>query len=216
MEKEIKGPGDAPKPKKVKGPGSNLTPKEVAEAFLPVEEYVAAKEVKGFWKDVVEKKRPDGTEEVVEDSDWNSNLIVVGMGVILAGLLKNDPDFAGGIVRHAIGRGSPAWDIPGPPTPNYSATSLVDEYFRKAPTAISYLDPGGTPVVGPTRSILVQTVLDYGEANGGGGEYIREQGLFGHLADDTLGSGMLMNLIYHVAKFKNSGIKITRYINLQF
>jgi len=198
------------------GPDRTDDPLRVAEVFLPKENFNPSKEIHGFWKDVVEKKLPDGTEVVVEDTGWKSNLIVVGMGVVLAGLLKGDPDFAGGIVRHAIGRGNPAWDIPGPPAPNYSATSLVDEYFRKAPTAISYLDPGGTPVVGPTRSILVQTVLDYGEANGGGGEYIREQGLFGHLATDTLGSGMLVNLIYHVAKFKNSGIKITRYINLQF
>lgn len=198
------------------GPDRSCDPLRVAEVFLPKENFNPSEEIHGFWKDVIERKRPDGTDEVVEETDWKSNLIVVGMGVVLAGLLKGDPDFAGGIIRHAVGRGNPAWDIPGPPAPSYGATSLVDEYFRKAPTAISYLDPGGAPVVGPTRSILVQTVLDYGEANGGGGEYIREQGLFGGLATDTLGSGTMINLIYHVAKFKNSGIKITRYINLQF
>ena len=199
------------------GPDMRDDPLRVAETFLPRENFEPSEEIHGFWKDVVERKLPDGTEVVVEETEWKSNLIVVGMGVVLAGLLKADPDFEGGIVRHAVGRGSPSWDpLPQPPTPSYDSTGLFDEYFRKAPAAITYLDSGGSPVTGPTRSILVQTVLDYSEANGAGGEYIREQGLFGGPATDTLGSGILMNLIYHVAKFKNAGTKITRYINLQF
>ena len=198
------------------GPDRSGDPKRVAEVFLPKENFNPSEEIHGRWKDVIERKLPDGTEEVVEETEWKSNLIVVGMGVVLAWLLKADPDCDGGVVRHAVGRGNPSWDMSGPPTPSYDSTALYDEYFRKAPAAISYLDTGGAPVVGPTRSILVQTILDYGEANGGSGEYIREQGLFGGPATDTLGSGILMNLIYHIAKFKNAGVKITRYINLQF
>jgi hypothetical protein len=183
---------------------------------VPRDVYDALTKVKGRWKDVVTRRRPDGTEEVVEETPWNSNMIVLGMSIALAALMKGDPNFAGGIKYHAVGRGLPAWDpLPTPPTPLVSAVSLVDEYFRKPPTAISYLDPLGNPVPGPTRSILVQTILDYTEANGMAGEYIREQGIFCGQATAALGSGTMVNLIYHVAKFKNASVKITRYINFQ-
>lgn len=200
-------------------PKSKPVEEKVAEILMgpPKEVYDAAKRVKGRWKDVVTRRRPDGTDEVVEETPWNSNMIVQGMSVALAGLMKNDPNFVGGIKYHAVGRGLPAWDpLLIPPTPLASAVSLVDEYFRKPPTAISYLDPMGVPVPGPTKSILIQTVLDYPEANGMAGEYIREQGIFCGQATAALNSGMMVNLIYHVAKFKNATIKITRYINFIF
>jgi len=200
-----------PKPKSVE--------ERTAEVLMgpPKEVFNAQKAVKGRWRDVVTRRRPDGTEEVVEETPWSSNMIVQGMSVALAALMKGDPDFAGGIRYHAVGRGLAAWDpLPTPPTPLATAVSLVDEYFRKVPTAISYLDPLGVPVPGPTKSILVQTILDYPEANGMAGEYIREQGIFCGQATAALNSGTMVNLIYHVARWKNSTVKITRYINFIF
>lgn len=182
----------------------------------PKEVYDSAKNVKGRWRDVVTRRMPDGTEKVVEDTGWKSNMIVQGMPKLLAGLMRNESTYIGGILQHAIGNGNPAWDIPGPPTPAYNSTQLVAEYFRKPPTSISYLDPLGLPSPVITGSILIQTVFDYGEANGMAGEYIREQGLFGGTATGVGNSGIMANLIYHVAKWKDSNVKITRYINIIF
>jgi hypothetical protein len=201
----------------------NSKPKSVEERTAeilmgpPKEVYDAAKNVKGRWRDIVTRKRPDGTEEVVEDTGWKKNTIVQGMPKVLAGLMRNEPTYNGGILYHAMGRGNAAWDpLPIPPTPVYSTVQLVDEYFRKAPTSISYLDPLGNPSPVITGSILVQTVLDYTEANGMAGEYIREQGLFCATATGILNSGILASVIFHVAKWKDSNVKITRYWNIIF
>jgi hypothetical protein len=191
----------------------------VAEILMgpPKEIYDAAKVVKGRWRDVVTRRRPDGTEEVIEETPWRKNTIVQGMPKVLAGLMRNEPTYNGGILYHAMGRGNPAWDpLPTPPTPVYSTVQLVDEYFRKAPTSISYLDPLGNPSPVITGSILVQTVLDYPEANGMAGEYIREQGLFCATATGTLNSGILASVIFHVARWKDASTKLTRYWNIIF
>lgn len=204
------------KPKKIIVPPMPLTPEEVAKLFLPEEQY-SVKKIKGQWKDVIEKKMPNGTEKVIEDSGWNSNMIVQGMPKILGGLMKGEGTFTGGILYHAQGNGLPAWDpLPTPPTPSYSSTQLVAEYFRKPPTSISYLDPMGMPSVAITGSILIQTVLDYTEANGMAGEYIREQGLFCGTATGVPDSGIMASVINHVAKWKDSTVKITRYWNIIF
>lgn len=175
----------------------------------PKEEITAPK---GQWRDIVERKNPDGTVEIIEDTGWRKNTIVQGMPKVLMGLMRNEPTFNGGILYHAMGRGLPAWDpLPTPPTPPYNSTQLVDEYFRKIPASISYLDPLGNPSPVITGYILIQTVLDYGEANGMAGEYIREQGLFCATATATLNSGILVSKINHVARWKDSNIKITRF-----
>lgn len=179
-----------------------------ADSAVSTEIVETARKARGIWRDTVIRRRPDGTEEVVEDAGWQPNKIVVGMTKLLAGLLKNDPTFNGGILFHAQGRGDPIFDVQLP-TPSFSETALRDEYFRKAPDSIGYLKDDGSPADPGevTSRILIQTTLDFGEANG---EFIREQGLYGGPATAALDSGLLANLIFHRARFKDGTVKIGR------
>lgn len=180
----------------------------------PKELYDAAKKAKGIWRDEV-YKIVNGKEVRVEDTGWKSNLIVVGMPKVLAALMKNEPSFMGGILQHAQGRGLPSFDI-SLPIPNFNSVQLTDEYFRKPPDSISYLDTLGNPTIVITNSILIKTTLDFGEANGVGGEFIREQGLFCGTATGVLNSGFMVNLIFHPSRFKDASIKIIRFIQFIF
>lgn len=186
-----------------------------APAALDTEVLAIAQKVRGIWRDTVVRRRPDGTEVVEEDAGWRANKIVVGMTKLLAGLLKNDPTFNGGLLFHAQGRGNPAFDVQLP-TPVFTETALRDEYFRKAPDSIGYLKDDGSPADPGevTSRLLIQTTLDFGEANGASGEFIREQGLYGGPATAALDSGLLANLIFHKARFKDNSVKIIRRIQL--
>lgn len=183
---------------------------------VPVERYDAVSVVKGIWRDEVYRIDPKtGQEVLVEGSNWTPNKIVGTISKLLAGLMKNDVSFIGGILFHAQGRGLASFDV-SLPVPPFSATQLVDEYFRKAPDSIVYLDGLGVPTATPTGSILIKTTLGFLEANGVSGEFIREQGLFGGTATAALNSGLMVNLIFHKARFKDAGVKIIRFINLIF
>lgn len=168
---------------------------------------------RGQWRDTVIRRNPEtGAEEVVEDTGWNANKIVVGATLLIAGLLKNDPTFNGGILFSAQGRGEAIFDV-NLPTPQFDETALRDEFFRKAPNSIAYLKPDGS-AADPgevTSRLLIETTLDFDEANG---EFIREQGLVGGTATATLDSGLLFNLIFHKARFKDASVKIIRRIQL--
>lgn len=173
----------------------------------------AVRKTRGIWRDVVIRRDPDtGAEVVVEDTGWSSNKIVVGATLLIAGLLKNDPTFNGGILFSAQGTGDPSFDT-NLPTPQFDETTLRNEYFRKAPDSITYLksdgsaaDPGEV-----TSRLLIETTLDFDEANG---QFIREQGLVGGTATAALNSGLLFNLIFHKARFKDDSVKIIRRIQL--
>lgn len=64
-----------------------------------------------------------------------------------------------------------------------------------------------------TNKIQVQTLLDFGDANG---EDIREQGLFGGDATAVLGSGFMIDKIHHSRRYKDNTIQIRRFIQLLF
>jgi hypothetical protein len=187
------------------------------ESKIPVDRYDVQKTTKGIWRDEVYRRDSTGAEMLVEKSGWNSNLIVVGMPKLLAGLMKNDPTFTGGILYHAQGRGLISFDI-SVPVPPFNSTKLVDEYFRKPPDAISYVDNDGAPSVDITNSILIRTTLDFDEANGplDTGEFIREQGIYGGSATTLKDSGLLANLIFHKARFKDQSVKLIRFIRFIF
>lgn len=182
-------------------------------AMLDKDKFDSAKVVKGRYRDRV-YKLVDGKEVLVEETDFKSNLIVVGMPKLLAGLMANEPSFLGGIRYSAQGKGDGAWS--SPPAPTFNSASLMNEYFRKVPDSITYLDSGGLPSVPVTNSILIRTTLDYAEANDSGAVYIREQGLYGGTATGSLNSGILANLIFHAPRYKDGTVKIVRFINLIF
>ena len=186
----------------------------------PVERYNTPLMVKGgYWRDEVFRlvNGKEVRDEQLTDKDWNKNAITVGMTFLLAGLMKNELSFSGGILQHAQGTGQPSWDVTLP-TPLFSQTQLVNEYFRKAPDNISYVLPDGSPSLAITNSILVRTTLDFNEANGNDnlGRFIREQGIFGGTATGVLGSGYMADAINHKARFKDSTVKFIRYIRFVF
>lgn len=193
---------------------------KTTKIFLPrphgvaVESVNAGKNARGIWRDEV-YKRVGGKEVLVENAGWQKNLIVTGMTKLLAGLMANEPTFSGGILFSAQGRGLPSFDI-SLPVPQFNSVQLTDEYFRKQPDSISYVDQDGNPSVVITNSILIRTTLDFAEANGVSGETIREQGIYGGTATGTLNSGLLANLIYHRARFKDASVKLIRFIQFLF
>lgn len=193
-------------------------PAKAEQIGMVSEGYNAANAMKGIWRDEIYKK-VDGKEVLVENPDWNSNLIVVGTPRLLAALMKNEISFGTGdrgIQYHAQGRGNPSFDVTLP-VPNFNSVKLVDEYFRKVPDSITYIDHDGNPTSAITNIILVKTTLDFPEANGSGsGEFIREQGLFGGTATAAEDSGIMINIIFHRARFKDSSVKIVRFIKFIF
>lgn len=170
--------------------------------------------IKGEWRDQVIKKDPEtGEERLIEDTGWKSNQIVTNVQPLLAGLMANEVSFTGGILFHAQGRGNASFDVTLP-TPSFSETSLRDEFFRKEPDSITFIDETTGNPAGPgifTRVIRVKTIIDFDEANG---EIIREHGLYGGTATSTQDSGLLANLIFHTARFKDNTIKLIRFVQL--
>jgi hypothetical protein len=172
--------------------------------------------LRGEWRDqVIEKDSETGEERLIEDTGWKANQIVTNVQPLLAGLMSNEVSFTGGILYSAQGRGDPSFDI-SLPTPSFSETALRDEFFRKEPDSIVFIDEDTGDPAGPgviTRVIRVKTIIEFNEANG---EFIREQGLYGGTATAAADSGLLANLIFHEARFKNNTIKIFRFIQLTF
>src|SRR5258705_996480 len=97
--------------------------------------------IEGIYRDRL--LAPDG--QVVFDSDWKSNVIVLRCRVLLSGFMKNDAT-AKGIQSMKVGRGDPAWDnlvqLPKP-DPN-----ILEQLVDNAPFVIpleklklEYLNP---------------------------------------------------------------------------
>lgn len=189
----------------------NKQPEDVPEEKVP--------KPRGYTRDIVIKKMPDGSEKVLEDTGWKENKIVIGTPKLMAGLWLNEPTFTGGILFHAQGEGDPSWDMLSPvPEADWIDDKLEAEYFRKAPDSIVYLDESNNPVAYITGRILVTTTLDFLEANGpsGTGISIREHGLFGGDATSSLDSGQMADAIRHKAKWKDPSTKLIRYIRFIF
>lgn len=173
--------------------------------------------VRGFFKDIVYKKGPDGVVRKVEETGWVHNDIVEGMVKLIAALMKQEAGLVG-MLYHAQGTGEPTWDTAGIPTPGWSDVALTNEYFRKAPDSIVFVDETGNPTATVTNRLLVQTTLDFGEANGddGLGRNIRCQGIFGGDATATLDSGYMLDEINHTKRWKDVTVKIVRFIKFVF
>jgi hypothetical protein len=195
---------NAPQPSKV-GPPVGL---------FREQKYRDVRELRGIWRDEVYQRDASGQPVLVEKAGWNKNLIVVGMPKLLAALMKNHAGFSG-ILQHAQGRGDPNFDITLP-VPSFNSVALLDEYFRKAPDEITFVDEDGNPTLSVTNSILIKTTLDFNEANGAGGEFIREQGIFGGDATGATDSGVMVNLIFHKSRFKDSSLRLIRFIQFIF
>ena len=173
-----------------------------------------SREVHGEWKDEIFIK-PEGVECKHPDHEecWHKNLVVISGTELLAGLMKNEVSFTGGILYHAIGIGEAAWDTVLV-QPSFSDRFLVSELYRQIPDDIYYLDALGDPTATITNRIEAKTTYDYDcPANG---NFIREQGLSGGNATGAVDTGLFFDIIHHKSVYKDSSVKIVRYIRLTF
>lgn len=178
-------------------------------------EYVGVRPVGYYW-DVIEHKLPNNgmavcTMKKRKFKFKKRNIVISTLPKLLAGLMANEPNFQG-IAFHMLGTGEQSWDVATPP-PTFNLTDLTNEYFRKEPDSIQYVDGNGNIVNTVTSIIRIQTTFDFEEANG---QIIREQGLVGGDATTVLGTGLPVNAIRHSRIDKTNQVRITRYIELVF
>lgn len=91
----------------------------------------------------------------------------------------------------------------------------VDEAFTSpvdATTEFEIDEPVAPPTI--TDKIEIKTVFSFGD--GTDGMDIREQGLFGGDATSAVDSGVMINALRHPPIYKDSTVKIVRYIQLDF
>ena len=155
--------------------------------------------------------------QVVFDSDWKSNVIVLRCRVLLAGFMRNEAT-AKGIQSLKVGQGDPAWDnlvqLPKP-DPN-----VLDKLVDNAPFAIplaklklDYLNPQTDDLsVTPTNRIQVTAVLGPGEPAGADPFPLREFGLFGQMN----GTDFMIDYVRHPLIEKDALLTLERKLRLAF
>lgn len=178
-------------------------------------EIVKTGKIKGVFKDEIWKKDGNGVPYLDQVTDPTENLIVTAASQLLAGLMLNESTFTGGILQHAQGEGFVAWDTLLP-DPTLGQTQLNVELARIAPDSIVYLDGASLPTLTITNTIQIKTTYDFLTPSALNGKFIREQGLFGGDATGTINSGFMIDAINHVKIFKDSSIRIVRFIDLTF
>jgi len=120
----------------------------------------------------------------------HSNIIVNVASILIARLLKDSAEPAGGITYLAVGSGNESWDMFDPPAPTTSQTLLENEYYRKAIDMSTFVHPTtGEPTTTDTN--IVDYVVTFGEAEGVGP--MVELGLFGGDATSERNTGTMIN-----------------------
>lgn len=162
--------------------------------------------IEGCFRDTIIYK--NGTKKVL---DWNKNIIVKNLGILVARMLKDDPQ--AGIGYWAIGSGNPTWDIV-PESATADETSLLLEFFRKAipSEAINYIDDDNLVSNTPTNRLEIVLTFDDAEAVG----VWREFAIFAGAATATLNSGTNINKKNHGRIDKTSDMTIIRQMRFTF
>lgn len=120
----------------------------------------------------------------------HSNIIVNIASVLIARLLKDSAEPAGGITYLAVGSGNPSWDPFDPPAPTTSQILLENEYYRKAIDMSTFVNPEtGEPTT--TKTNIVDYVVTFGEAEAVGP--MIELSLFGGDATAERNTGTMIN-----------------------
>ncbi len=167
--------------------------------------------IKGIYRDILSIGK-----DILYDSGWNSNTIVLGCRRLLAGFMKNDP--SDGIQFLAVGSGMNEWDTVG--IPDVVAETTTDLEQRCVDPVLStldieYLDNSDTPVTGPTSRIQIRATLDPGYPSPilPLSTYpLREFGLFGRLG----GVDFMINCVRHPVIHKDSSATLIRVLRLYF
>lgn len=119
-----------------------------------------------------------------------NNIIVNICSTLIARLLKDSSEPAGGISYLAVGSGSASWDMFDPPAPTTSQTLLENEYHRKEIDLSTFVHPEtGEPTT--TKTNIVDYAVTFGEAEAVGP--MVEFALFGGDATAALNTGTMIN-----------------------
>ena len=133
-------------------------------------------------------KAYDGGKLVYEHRQ--SNIIVNICSTLIARLLKDPSEPAGGITYLAVGSGNPSWDLFDPPAPTTSQILLENEYYRKQIDLSTFVHPEtGEPTT--TKVNIVDYVVTFGEAEAVGP--MVELSLFGGDATSERNTGTMVN-----------------------
>lgn len=115
-----------------------------------------------------------------------SNVVVDSASILLARLVKDSSEPAGGITYLALGTGGIGWDLLNPPAADPEQEGLETEIFRVTPSASRFIDSGsGLESLVPTNIVDFDFHIAEAEAVGA----LMELGLFGGDATITSGSG---------------------------
>lgn len=166
--------------------------------------------LRGMYRDTIF----DAENRLVFDSGWVSNTIVVNGRVLLASLMKGDPN-ASGIYCMKVGMGSEEW-ISNPNQPAASVTDLVKPYKNKVTidpeTDISYLDEKSNKTGQPTHRLEVRVVLGKDFPEKDKTSELREFGLFGRFDKEL----RMINCVRHPLILKAAQETLIRVVRLVF
>lgn len=166
----------------------------------------------GKYRDVV----ADDRGNFIEDYGWRSNRIVQNCHVLLSALLKRDGGYAG-ILYWAIGEGLSSWDS-RIPNPSETDTQLTQEIARKSlPVGqIVYLDDDHEQTQTPSPQLEIRCTFNENDLNLDGVQPLREFGLFGGDATETVNSGLMIDRVIHPRVDFGPGMTLTRHVRLSF
>jgi hypothetical protein len=174
---------------------------------------IAADLIEGIYRDRL--LGPRG--EVVFDSGWRSNMIVLRCRILLAGFMKNEAS-ARGIQSLKVGRGDAAWDnLAQPPKPDPNALNqLVDNAPFIIPLAkldLKYLGSDDAPIEGPTNRVQITATLGPNQPAPAPDPFpLREFGLFGQMNNTEF----MIDYIRHPLVEKDSLMTLERKVRLVF
>jgi hypothetical protein len=173
--------------------------------------------IKGIYRD----RLLDAGGGAVFDSGWRKNMIVMNCRVLIAGLLKDDPDESPlGIQSLKLGRGSASWDALPPASPDPDTmTQLVEAtpyVIPRSALTLRYLNASNEISNAPTNRLEVIATLGPGEPAPGPNVpspyLLREFGLFGKLK----GADYMIDYIRHPLIEKDSAVTLERRVQLIF
>lgn len=167
--------------------------------------------IKGMYRDIL--KGPDSN--LIYDSGWRTNTILLRCHIMLAGLMSNAP--SNGIEFLAVGQGEESWDTEGIPPVEPDAVNLVSRFPDPVTDLeLVYLDETYEVVDGPTSRLQVTATLEPGyppPVSRVLSTYpLREFGLFGHLNETEY----MINNIRHPVIHKDAFATLIRIIRLWF
>ena len=167
--------------------------------------------LKGIYRDCL--RSPRG--EVISDSGWRSNMIVLRCRTLLSGFLKNDT--ALGIQALQVGKGDPSWDTTPPPLPDPNTlNALTDAAPFEMPVAqltLEYLDPNDNVIATPSNRLQITATLGPNVPPSPPAPFpLREFGLFGSLG----GTRYMIDYIRHPLIEKDATTTLERKVRLIF